>query len=82
MTPSQDPPTTVRAARGPTVTVNGEPTAVDPGTTIGTLVDAAMADRRGIAVAVDGEVVPRTRWDEVTVPEGARIELVGASQGG
>jgi sulfur carrier protein len=37
---------------------------------------------RGVAVAVDGEVVPRSRWQEVRLSEGARVEVVGAMQGG
>jgi sulfur carrier protein len=37
---------------------------------------------RGIAVAVDGVVVPRVRHAETDVPEGARVEIVTAVQGG
>lgn len=38
--------------------------------------------RRGIAVAVDGSVVPRARLAETTLSEGARVEIVTAVQGG
>lgn len=37
---------------------------------------------RGVAVAVDGEVVPRGAWPQHVVPEGARVEVVTAVQGG
>jgi sulfur carrier protein len=37
---------------------------------------------RGIAVAVGGEVVPRGQWDGRTLGEGAKVEIVGAVQGG
>lgn len=37
---------------------------------------------RGIAVAVDGVVIPRTRHAETAVGEGARVEIVTAVQGG
>ena len=40
------------------------------------------AEGRGVAVALDGEVVPRGRWDEVTLGEGQRVEVVRAVQGG
>ena len=40
------------------------------------------ADARGVAVAVDGEVVPRARWHEVELTEGARVEVLTAMQGG
>ncbi len=37
---------------------------------------------RGVAVAVDLEVVPRGEWATHVVPEGARVEVVTAVQGG
>ncbi len=37
---------------------------------------------RGIAVAVDGSVVPRAQHSTTTLYEGARIEIVTAVQGG
>ena len=39
-------------------------------------------DGRGMAAAVDGEVVPRGRWSETKLSEGSRVELVVAVQGG
>lgn len=39
-------------------------------------------DARGIAVAVDGEVLPRAGWSTVAVPDGARVEVLTAMQGG
>jgi sulfur carrier protein len=64
------------------IVVNGEPRQLPEAPTVGQLVDGEVADRRGVAVAVDGEVVPRRDWDQVTVADGARVELVGAVQGG
>ena len=40
------------------------------------------ADARGVAVAVDGEVIPRARWEDVRLSEGARVEVLSAMQGG
>jgi len=42
----------------------------------------AAGEARGLAVAVDGEVVPRGRWDAVELHEGQRVEIVQAVQGG
>jgi sulfur carrier protein len=39
-------------------------------------------DARGVAVAVDGEVVPKTAWKTFAIPEGARVEVLTAMQGG
>jgi len=40
------------------------------------------APARGVAVAIDGEVLPRSQWDSAPLAPGARVELVGAIQGG
>lgn len=37
---------------------------------------------RGIAVAVNDEVVRRRDWDEVRLSDGDRVEVVTAKQGG
>lgn len=64
------------------IRINGRDRELEGPTTIGALVDAETADRRGVAVAVDGEVVARSAWDETTLHDGARVEIVGAVQGG
>jgi sulfur carrier protein len=65
-----------------TVTVNGEPRQLPEGATVAKLVDELSAPSRGVAVALDGEVVPRTAWSATALREGARIEVVVAIQGG
>ncbi len=40
------------------------------------------ADARGVAVAVDGEVIPRAQWEDVRLSEGTRVEVLSAMQGG
>jgi sulfur carrier protein len=39
-------------------------------------------DARGVAVAVDGEVVPRAQWGSFALAQDARIEVLTAMQGG
>jgi sulfur carrier protein len=39
-------------------------------------------DARGVAVAVDGEVVPRAQWQSFALREDARVEVLTAMQGG
>jgi sulfur carrier protein len=67
-----------------TVTVNGEERELAPGTTVAALLDGLdlASGRRGVAVAVDAEVVPRTAWERTTVPDGANVEVLVAIQGG
>jgi sulfur carrier protein len=52
------------------------------GETVGALLERLGVVPRGVAVALDGEVVPRSRWDETMVPDGASIEIVTAVAGG
>ena len=65
-----------------TVYVNGEPRAVAPGLDLAALVDAHTPARAGVAVAVDGAVVPRAAWPHTALGEGARVEILTAVQGG
>lgn len=66
------------------VRVNGREVALAPGATLAEAVHAAGADpgERGIAASLDGEVVPRARWDRTPLPEGAAVEVVRATAGG
>lgn len=63
------------------IVLHGEPITTRAAD-IGALVDERVGDRRGVAVAVDGRVVPRADWDDTPLTEGTRVELVGAVQGG
>jgi sulfur carrier protein len=67
-----------------TIELNGEPVELDAPATVSTVVAQSGADvsRRGVAVAVDGEVVPRSAWDNTNLSDGQRVEIVGAIQGG
>lgn len=62
------------------LTVNGEPRELDDATTLAQL----LADRpsRGVAAAVDGEVVPRADWPAFQLAEGQAVEVITAVQGG
>ena len=62
------------------VLINGVPTAI-PGNTVEVAVAATTETTRGIAVAVNGEVVPGSRWRR-RLFDGDRIEILTAVQGG
>jgi sulfur carrier protein len=51
-----------------------------------TVADAVMAsgarERRGVAVAVEGEVVPRSEWAATPLREGQQVDVLHAVQGG
>ena len=66
------------------VVLNGEPRDLADGATVDDAVEltGAPESRRGIAVAVDGEVVPRRAWERTTLSDGQRVEVLQAVQGG
>jgi sulfur carrier protein len=63
------------------VMVNDEELEIDADTTVSALLDTLGFPERGIAVAVNWTVLPRSQWNSA-VPEGARVEVVTAVQGG
>jgi sulfur carrier protein len=68
---------------GPLIQVNGksEPLAV---ATLEALLAEKEVDsgQRGIAVAVNGAVVPRAQWSATALKPGDSVEIVRARQGG
>jgi sulfur carrier protein len=66
------------------VTLNGEARELGERARVADAVAATGAEPggRGVAVAVDGEVVPRGEWAELELRDGQRIEVLQAVQGG
>ncbi len=66
------------------IVLNGERREVGAGETVSAVLGrlGIAPHAPGVAVAVDGEVVPRSSWGTFTVVDGARIEVLTAMQGG
>ncbi|MEV4660717.1 sulfur carrier protein ThiS [Micromonospora echinofusca] len=64
------------------LTVNGAGRNLPGGSTVADLVRAVTDQQRGLAVAVNGEVVPRTGWPATLLRDGDRVEVLSAAQGG
>jgi sulfur carrier protein len=64
------------------VTVNGATDDLPAGTSVDEVVARLGRGRSGIAVAVNDEVVPRSRWSAVSLADGDRVEILTAAQGG
>ena len=66
------------------IQLNGDRAELPDGASVAEAVAAAGAgaERRGVAVAVEGEVVPRGKWDATSLSEGQAVEVVRAIQGG
>jgi sulfur carrier protein len=66
------------------VVLNGSEAELADGATVQAAVESLdlPASGRGVAVAVDAEVVPRTEWETHELRDGARVEVLRAIQGG
>jgi sulfur carrier protein len=66
------------------VYLNGDEREVRDGATVADVIELleVRADGRGVAVAVDAEVVPRGAWQDHELPDGAQVEVLAAMQGG
>ena len=71
-----DPPRDVQS-----MIVNGTFHELDA-CTVMALLDFLKIEPRGVAVAVDGEVVPRSTWHDVSISGGAVVEILTAAAGG
>jgi sulfur carrier protein len=66
------------------ISLNGQDSEVRAGETLAVVLGrlGVSLDARGVAVSVDGEVVPRAVWESFTLSEDARVEVLTAMQGG
>jgi thiazole synthase len=65
------------------IELNGEPQEMPDGACLADAARAAGAEgAHGVAVALDGEVVPRAGWATTPLAEGSKVEVLAAIQGG
>jgi sulfur carrier protein len=64
------------------VTVNGAPTELAAGATVAALVAARSSGHDRVAVALNGDVVPRSRWTATELSPGDRLEVLAPTAGG
>jgi sulfur carrier protein len=66
------------------ITVNGEARELGAGATVASVVEMldVASGARGVAVALNGEVVSRGRWADTQLSDGSTVEVVAAIQGG
>ncbi len=64
--------------------VNGEQKKVRPNLNVYELLATLELNptQAGIAVAVDREVIPKTKWQATELREGSDVEIIRAVQGG
>jgi len=66
------------------IELNGQDCDVPAGATVASVLARLelSPEARGVAVAVDGEVVPRAQWESFALSAHARVEVLTAMQGG
>jgi sulfur carrier protein len=66
------------------IVLNGQGSDLPAGATVASALQRLNLpiDARGVAVAVDGEVIPRADWSTFPLGEDARVEVLSAMQGG
>lgn len=64
------------------ITLNGKPHALGGQTSVMGLLASLNINPKQVAVAVNGEVVPRDTWADAKVAEGDAVEIVRAVGGG
>lgn len=64
------------------IEVNGEQKEFDSKTKLNTIVDTFLSDTKGVAVAINNEVVPKSQWSETPIKENDKVLLITATQGG
>ena len=64
------------------VTVNGAPTEVDEDCTVAALVAGRTSGHGKVAVARNGDVVPRSGWESTRLSAGDSLEVLAPTAGG
>ncbi|WP_040338937.1 sulfur carrier protein ThiS [Candidatus Blastococcus massiliensis] len=64
------------------VTVNGDRVELDDGATVADLVAARAGGHDRVAVARNGDVVPRSSWAQTPLTSGDAVEVLAATAGG
>lgn len=63
-------------------TVNGESRSTESAPTVAELVAEIVGTHEGVAVAVDGDVVAASAWENTRIAAGEEVDILTAVQGG
>src|SRR5689334_190678 len=72
----------LRYTFGMTVVVNGEPKEFPSGQSLAAFIEHLGLKSDRIAVELNREIAPRSRWTEISLAEGDRLEIVHFVGGG
>ena len=64
------------------VKLNDREYAVVEGTSLAAFIEGLGVSPRGIAIAVEGRVIPKTEWADTILSEGMELMMIHAVSGG
>ncbi len=65
------------------ININNEQVEVEPGIALQTILEQKnFAEKKGIAVALNSSVVPKAKWNEITLNENDKVLIISATKGG
>lgn len=65
------------------ISVNNQPVPFTPGTSLSSLLlELQFAEKKGIAIAVNQQIVPKSTWSTYTLQENDKVTIIQATQGG
>ena len=74
---------TTSTVEAPVIFVNDKPRPLAAAASVVALLrELGLAERKGVAVAVNGGVVPRSEWPTRTLAAADRVLVIQATQGG
>lgn len=63
--------------------MNNKLYAVQPATTVAALLQfIQLSSAKGIAIAINNEVIPKIHWEQQTLQASDRVTIIRATQGG
>lgn len=66
-----------------TITINNQAKQVDENTSLQAFITATLGEKqKGIAVAVDGKIIPQTQWEQTALENNQDVLIIKATQGG
>lgn len=66
-----------------TITINKEPKTINTDSLLLQLLkDFKLLDQKGIAIAVNDQVITRNHWEQLQLKENDKITIIKATQGG
>lgn len=64
------------------IIINGQPKEVDKNMGMSELLQHLDIGTKGVAVAINDRIIPRTQWDSFIVEDGNDITIIRATCGG